>query len=196
MNEVLEAMGHPTHDIESYRRMVGDGVTVLARRALPPGAADDDATVEEAVRRMRTVYGRRWLETTRPYAGVPELLAELRRRELSTAVLSNKRDDATRFLVGRLFPDHRFDLVRGERAGVPLKPDPAAALAMCAKLEVRPDDVLYVGDTDTDVETGLRAHFVTIGAAWGFRDAAELQAAGAAAVIDHPLELLQHLDGR
>jgi phosphoglycolate phosphatase len=145
---------------------------------------------------MTRVYARRWLDTTRPYPDVPALLAALRRRGLRTALLSNKPDDATRHLAGRLFPEHRFDLVRGQRPGSPLKPDPTVALEVCSELGVRPGEVVYVGDSDTDVETGLRAGFRTVGASWGFRGADELRAAGADVVIDHPLELLAVLSGQ
>jgi phosphoglycolate phosphatase len=195
MNEVLEAMGHPPHPPESYRRMVGDGVAELARRALPSGREGEEA-VDEATRRMSEVYGRHWLDTTGPYPGVPELLAGLRRRRLRTAVLSNKRDEATRHLVDRLFPEHRFDLVRGERPGSPLKPEPGVALAMCAEIGVQPREVVYLGDTNTDIETGRRAGFRTVGASWGFRGADELRRAGADLVINHPCELLAVLAGQ
>lgn len=195
MNEVLEALGHPTHPTERYRWMIGNGMATLVRRALPPGSSSE-AVVEEACRRMTVVYSRRWLDTTRPYPDVPELLAGLRGRGLRTALLSNKPDDATRHLADRLFPQHRFDLVRGQRAGSPLKPDPTVAVAVCSELGVRPQEVVYLGDSDTDIETGVRAGFRTVGASWGFRGTDELRDAGADVVIDHPLELLTVIDGR
>jgi phosphoglycolate phosphatase len=192
MNEVLESMGHPTHPTEPYRRFVGDGIVMLARRALPPNAADQ-ASVEEAVRRMREVYGRRCLETTAPYPGIPELLKALRALELKTAVLSNKPDGATRQIVFRLFQGHAFDQVRGARSGIPLKPDPTSALDLLSELGARPADVLYLGDTKTDMQTGRRAGVLTVGVTWGFRDEDELRGSGSQHIIHHPLELLELL---
>ncbi len=194
MNAVLAARGHPAHPLEPYRRFVGDGMTNLVRRALPADASDEE-TVAQCVIEMREEYGRRLTAETRPYPGISELLAELRDRRLMTAVLSNKPDSATRVLVDRLLPEHHFDLVRGAVAGVPLKPDPTAALALCAELGVAPGDVLYLGDTDTDMATGRAAGMVTVGVGWGFRDADELLDAGALHVITEPLDLLGLIDG-
>ena len=194
MNAVLVARGHPVHPRESYRRFVGDGVANLVRGALPADASDEE-TVAQCVIEMREEYGRRLTAVTRPYPGIPELLAELRDRRLMTAVLSNKPDSATRVLVDRLLPEHHFDLVRGALPGVPLKPDPSAALALCAELGVAPGDVLYLGDTDTDMATGRAAGMVTVGVGWGFRDADELLDAGALHVITEALALLGLIDG-
>ena len=190
MNAALECMGFPTHPTESYRLFVGDGVVTLARRAVPPAMADE-ATIDEAVRRMRDEYARRWTDSTRPFPGVAELLAELRRRGRKTAVLSNKPDFATREIVRLLFGGFPFQTVRGATPDHPLKPDPTAALAICSDLGVDPSRALYVGDTDVDMETGRRAGMLTVGVTWGFRGVEELRNAGADRIIDHPLELLE-----
>lgn len=193
MNAVLAARGDPIHPVEAYRRFVGDGVVNLVRRALPTGAADDQ-TVAQCVIEMREEYGSRLTGTTRPYQGIAEVLDELRVRRVKTAVLSNKPDPATTSLVAMLFPAHRFDAVRGARPDAPLKPDPTAALELCAELGCRPESTLYVGDTDTDMATGRAAGMVTIGVAWGFREVGELLAAGARCVLRTPLDLIRLVD--
>lgn len=190
MNAALESMGFPTHPTESYRHFVGDGVITLARRTVPPTVVDE-ATIDEAVRRMREEYARRWTDSTRPFPGVPELLDALRRRGRMTAVLSNKPDFATQEIVRLLFGGFPFQAVRGASPDHPLKPDPTAALAICSDLRVDPSRALYVGDTDVDMETGRRAGMLTAGVTWGFRGIEELRKAGADRIIDHPLELLQ-----
>jgi phosphoglycolate phosphatase len=193
MNAVLAARGFPVHPVEPYRRFVGDGVTNLVRRALPAGSGDEE-TVAACVAEMREQYGLRLIGATRPYPGIPELLAELGARRLKTAVLSNKPDRATRTLVAMLFPDYAFDAVRGALPEVPLKPDPTSAIELCAGLGVGPRETLYVGDTDTDMATGRAAGMVTVGVAWGFRDVNELRDAGAWRVVRSPLDLIELLD--
>lgn len=189
MNDVLRSLGHPTHPRASYRRFVGDGMVNLVRRSLPPAAAGD-FSVEEALRQMRDAYRRRWLDTTVPYNGIPELLSELRALELRTAVLSNKPEAAACELVHRLFPEHPFDRVRGASPDIPLKPDPTAAFMILSEIDVQPRDALYLGDTNTDMQTGRRAGMFTVGVTWGFRDEGELRSSGAQSIIHHPLELL------
>lgn len=192
MNTVLNSMGLPTHSLSDYRGFVGDGITVLARRSLPDDARDD-ATVSACVARMREVYAGRSAEKTRPYDGMPELLDGLVARGLRLAVLSNKPHDLTVALVRDLLGAWTFDPVFGERAGVPRKPDPAAALEVAALLGLAPAEILYLGDTSIDMETAKAAGMPVFGVAWGFRDRAELSAAGADAVVDVPLDVLGHL---
>jgi phosphoglycolate phosphatase len=110
------------------------------------------------------------------------------------AVLSNKPDAFVGDVVHRYFPGHWFASVRGARPGVPMKPDPAAALQIAAALNLAPSSFLYVGDTNTDMQTARAAGMVAVGALWGFRTEEELRSAGAAHLIAKPHGLLGLLD--
>ncbi len=193
MNAVLASLGYPTHPRAPYRRFVGDGITMLVRRALPVAAAADEDLVERCVSLMRAEYARRQTDTTRPYPGIPGLLAELALRNRLTAVLSNKPDGPTRELVDALLAPHRFDAVLGARPEAPLKPDPTTALALADSLGVEPSRTAFVGDTDIDMATARAAGMTAVGVTWGFRDADELRAGGAHRVIDEPALLLAPL---
>ena len=195
MNAVLEGRGYPVHPQDSYRHFVGDGIEMLVRRALPPEVVNE-SNVADYVGLMRQEYSKRWLATTRPFAQIPELLATLHSRGIQTAVLSNKPDSPTRTLVGQLFTNHPFSVVRGERTGVPRKPDPTSTLEIISELGVSPQQTVFVGDTPIDMATGANAGTRTVGVTWGFRDANELLAHGAAHVIQRPLELLGVLGNR
>ncbi len=94
MNAVLEGLGHPIHSRDSYRYFIGDGIEKLVRRALPPESVNE-STVLEIAAAMRDEYSRRWLATTRPFPGIPKVLATLRFWGIKTAVLSNKPEFAT-----------------------------------------------------------------------------------------------------
>lgn len=193
MNAALVELGYPPHPLDSYKRFVGDGVEVLARRALPAEHRDEEA-VHACVAGMRRVYQVRADVDTRPYDGIPELLEVLRERGLALAVLSNKPDDLTRVVIDRYFGARCFDDVVGARAGVPHKPDPAAALEIAHRLSVKPSRFLYVGDTDTDMRTALAAGMCPVGAAWGFRSVDELTRNGARFIAETPKDVLRCLD--
>jgi len=194
MNAVLHELGHPIHPRKSYHHFVGDGIEMLVRRALPPEVVDG-IDLLDVVTAMRKEYSSRWLATTRPFPNIPELLAHLRSRGFRTAVLSNKPDFATRAIVGELFEEETFDVIRGALDEVPLKPNPAAALDIISLLGVEVTRSVIVGDTPIDIETGRMAGMRTVGVTWGFREARELIDAGADFVIHEPLELLGFLDG-
>jgi phosphoglycolate phosphatase len=186
MNAVLAAAGYPTHPVAAYRHFVGDGVATLVRRALPAGAKGRDAGVAA----MLQEYDRRWRAKTKPYPGVEILLDGLTARGLPFAILSNKPEDFTRLTTHALLGRWRFAAVWGVGPDVPPKPDPAGALALAAALRVPPAEILYVGDTNTDMETAVAAGMEPVGALWGFRDAAELAASGARVLVERPEDVL------
>jgi phosphoglycolate phosphatase len=193
MNSVLHQNGLPCHPVDRYRDFVGDGVEMLVHRALPP-EIDDEKRIACFVESMRSEYSERLLLTTRPFPEIPELLTFLHSRGIQTAVLSNKPDGPTRTMVGRLFAEHPFAAVRGERRGVPRKPDPTSTLEIIGELGVRPHQTLLVGDTPIDIATALNAGTRPVGVTWGFRTAQQLVDAGADRIIDLPSDLVDLVD--
>ncbi len=189
MNSTLAARGMPEHDLATYRRFIGEGVEVLARRAVPKDrAAEGDAVLAA----FRARYAEGLLDRTRPYPGVPEMLAALLRRGVRMGVLSNKPDLHTQKIVAALFP-RTFEAVSGERPGIPRKPDPRGLLELAAALGARPEAAALVGDSGIDLQTARAARMTAAGVTWGFRDEAELRASGADVIIRHPSELAEKL---
>ena len=139
---------------------------------------------------MDAEYARRWNAKTKPYAGVPQLLDELSRRQVPSAILSNKPEPFTLLAVKELLAAWSFHPIRGARPDTPRKPDPRGALAIAAELGASPADCLYLGDTDTDMKTAIAAGMYAAGATWGFRPGEELRTSGAQTLIDEPAALL------
>ncbi len=167
---------------------MGEGAEHLVRRALDAaGGATDD--IPALLLEYRERYAAQQHARSFPYAGIEAMLATLTARGVRLAVLSNKRDDFTRHLVAQRFGATPFVDVRGEREGVPRKPDPTAALELSRALDVPPARIGFVGDTKYDMLTAVAAGMYGIGVLWGFRGEAELRAAGARALIATPAEL-------
>jgi len=185
MNEALCELGYTGHARAAYRDYVGDGIIELARRALPP-TARGPAVVDSCVAAMRRIYAQRWNATTRPYAGIAELLDTLRESGTAIAVLSNKPHDMTTRVVAEILAPWRFASVVGARPGVARKPAPDAALWIAHEIQVPAERIAYVGDTGTDMKTARAAGMFAIGALWGFRDEGELLGSGAAALAQLP----------
>jgi len=192
MNHALEAMGFAPHPVDAYKYFVGDGVENEAKRALAGNHLDEE-TLAKCIKLARAEYARRWAEHTKPYPGIAELLDALTHRGVVMAILSNKPDDFTKLMVEKLLPGRQFEIVRGATDGVPIKPDPAAALAIAEQLNIQPIKFLYLGDTNTDMKTANNAGMFPVGALWGFRSADELVQNGAKAIADKPAELLKIL---
>ena len=84
-----------------------------------------------------------------------------------------------------------FDAVQGALPGVPLKPDPAALLALMDRLGAAKGETLFVGDSSVDIQTGKNAGLAACGVLWGFRTRAELEAEGADFIAERPEELAE-----
>lgn len=192
VNVSLGQLHLPTHPVAAYKYFVGDGIENLVRRALPDDRRDD-ATFEQCLSLVRAQYAERWADKTRPYSGVVKLLDALTARGTRRAVLSNKPAQFTQLCVDRLLAGWHFDMVVGASPDLPRKPDPTGALQVAERLGVAPAEILYLGDTGTDMETAVRAGMYPVGALWGFRPADELTAHGARRLIAAPLELLDLL---
>ena len=190
MNAALAGLGYPGRSIEECKQLVGDGLATFVERVLPPEARDNPAIAARLTERMRTEYKRRNAVKTKPYEGIAELLNVLTEWAMAMAVLSNKPHDSTVEIVKKYFPRWTFRAVFGARDGIPIKPDPAAALEIAQILNVAPAGILYLGDTNTDMWTADAAGMFAVGALWGFRTAAELKAAGAKILIRKPQDLL------
>jgi phosphoglycolate phosphatase len=195
MNAVLEELGYPTHPVDSYRTFVGDGIVNLVKRALPGGWQERAHREPELVARctdaMREQYEARWASRTAPYPGIPELLQELRARDVLLAVLSNKPHEFTERMVAHFFGADVFRVVLGAREGVPHKPDPTAVREILRAFAVDEAATLYVGDSSTDMDTALAAGVTSVGVLWGFRTKEELLEHGAHHLIERPKELLR-----
>ena len=189
-NDALHELGLAAMPFERYRELVGDGVRVLFERAI---AEEHRELREPGMLAFERHYALRYAETSRPYEGVAELLDQLVDRQVPMAILSNKPHTFTLRCVSELLGAWPFTPVFGYRDGLPKKPDPTVLLTMLREMKVDASEVLYVGDTDTDMRTATAAGCPAIGVAWGFRQVEELLRTGAQSVIDQPQELLKLL---
>ena len=186
MNRVLARFGLPTHPIEAYNTMVGNGARVLTERAIGERQDMFDAVYGE----YRKEYAAHTCDLTHPYAGIPEVINALKNLGLMLTVFSNKDEEDVVTVINYYFPDKPFKLLRGRIPEVPLKPAPDGALLIAKTLELLPEEVLYVGDTGTDMDCGHNANMTTVGVTWGFRSREELIKHQACHIIDRPEELL------
>ena len=192
-DEVMKRCGFGPYSEEQYKRFVGDGAAVLVERCLEAGGDTEHARFEEAYAEYRKVFEKYCMYQVRPYSGIRELLEELQKRDVRLAVLSNKPHLRTVEVIEAVFGKDCFDIVLGQTEGLRRKPAPDGVFYILERLGLKAGDVLYLGDTGTDMQTGKSAGVFCVGALWGFRDRAELEENHADAVIASPLELLAYL---
>ena len=189
-NYALEQCGYPTVPLEEYNMLVGRGIDNLFRGALPEGHKDEDM-----VAKMRSIfvpyYNEHKCDFTKPYEGIMEALEVLSAKGLRFAVASNKYQEGTEQLVEKFFGKYDFVRILGQRDGKPIKPDPLiVAEAMEGMPGITADEVIYCGDSDVDMQTGIGAGVRTIGVTWGFRSREELLANNPWLLVDKAEEIL------
>jgi len=186
-NHALEQTGYATHPIADYPRMVGNGINNLIRRALP-----ELERTEENILRVRAqfvpYYNAHNCDYTRPYEGIPELLATLKAQGHQLAVASNKYQAATEKIVEHFFPGV-FDVILGEREGIERKPNPQIVFDILSTLTIK-HSTLYIGDSLVDKETAANANVPFVACSWGFVSRDTLIEAGVTRIIDKPEDLL------
>jgi phosphoglycolate phosphatase len=187
VNFVLKKHNLPVHELEDYKMMIGNGIEKLVERALPKEISKSE--FDNYLTEIKTVYKKNQIAKTKPYDGIIEMLKELEKNKISLNILSNKPIEFTIMVVKHFFSDIKFDNVLGARPNIPIKPNPHAVFEIIENLKLQKEDVLYVGDTGTDIQTANAAELNSVGVLWGFRGLEELMENEAEFIINKPQEL-------
>ena len=186
-NYALRTHNMPEHSIEDVRMFVGNGVKKLMERAIPNGI--ENPLFEDVYATFRQHYLEHNLDTTKPYEGIPELLAELKARGKKLAIVSNKFYAATQELARHFFPD-TIEVAIGERENIKKKPAPDTVIEALRQLGASRETAVYIGDSDVDIMTAKNCDMPCVSVLWGFRDKKFLTEHGATFFVEKPSQLL------
>lgn len=177
-NQALEEAGLPTHPVESYRYFVGGGRAVLLEKSMPKESQTPEM-LEKVGNRYNEIYNEVCRNHSKAYDGVLEMLDQLHAKGIKTAVATNKPNAMCQDVMKSVY-GARIDLAYGQLDEIAHKPDPAVVYRIMEELGVTDKaDVIYVGDSNVDIFTGINAGVTTVGVLWGFRPREELEEAGA-----------------
>ena len=199
LNHSLNACGYAGRTMEEVRSFVGNGVAVLIAKAMPEELkegidtdaakqaefADRCVAVGEAFRAFYIEHGE---DNTKPYNGIVELLTELKKNGIKTAVVSNKVKEAVDRLNARLFAG-LIDETLGDEAGLKLKPEPDMLLCALDRLSIDKSEAVFVGDGDADILAAARAELPCISVCYGYRTEDYLRAKGGKVFAHNASEL-------
>lgn len=186
VNHTLAHYEYPLRTLDEVRNFVGNGVRVLLTRAFPAGTSD--AMIEEALVIFREHYSVHMYDHTCLYDGIETMLFDLKEAGYRLAIVSNKMDSAVKDLAASFF-NGTIDLAIGAPKEHK-KPDPYTVLKVMKNFSCTPEECIYVGDSEVDIQTARNASLRCVGVAWGFRGHDFLKEHGTDFIIDHPSELL------
>lgn len=187
-NFALKKFNSPEITLEQTRSFVGNGVRKLIERAIPNGEQNPD--FEKCLNTFKEHYSKTMYQKTVAYDGIEDMLTELKKRGVKTGVVSNKFDTAVKELCKNYF-DGLIIVAIGESPNVRKKPAPDSVLKAMKILGAKPENTLYVGDSDVDIQTAKNTNLKSVGVTWGFRDRELLEEEGADFIINTPCELLE-----
>lgn len=193
-NYALKEFGIEPIETEKFKYFAGNGAKVLVRRMLEYRNCYSEELFEKVYLFYMQSYDANPTYLTEPFDGICELLSELNNRGISSAVISNKPDFAAKSVCKEKFEEGLLNVVRGQIDNIKVKPDIEGVMLVMDAIGVNANEVLYIGDTDVDMQTGKNLGAYTVGVLWGFRDAKELNANGADELVSHPAEILHIIE--
>jgi phosphoglycolate phosphatase len=186
INAMLSHLGKPPLPEAVIASYIGDGATMLVRRALgePEGDIHDQEFVEAALTYFLDYYRIHKLDFTYVYPGVIEALEAIRQTHpaLSMAVLTNKPVRPSRDICAHFALDRFFFQNYGGNSFHTKKPDPTGLLALIAEASllhrphsakappaapIHPSQTVMIGDSDVDILTARNCGARTIGCTFG-----------------------------
>ena len=191
VNLTLARYGLGPIDDEHTKVFVGDGYQKLLKRALNFCGDTELTHLEDALLTYEALFKENCLYRIEAYDGMKELLEFLKSQNVKIAVVTNKAQQRAEENLDLVFGKNYFDMVIGEREGIKKKPDPSGVLLTAETLGVSTDECLYLGDTNTDMETGQNAGMDTVGVTWGFRERRELEELKPKYLVDDPRDVIE-----
>lgn len=175
LNQSLKKFGLPQISLESLKNYLGNGAKTLVRRAVGGNDGFFDEIYADYIQNFSNCDN----ALTKLYAGEAEALNNFKASGIKLAIISNKPQIATERVVKQHLCNFGFDAVIGQKEIIPLKPDPSSTLELIKEIGVEKEEVLFVGDGETDVLTAVNAGIRCVSVLWGYRSRVQLEAAGA-----------------
>ena len=188
MNRALAACGLPTHEQKVVETFLGGGIRDAVTQATPDGTSEE--MIQKVLDLYRDDYVAHCTEKTRLYDGVREMVDCFAAQGMEMVVLSNKTEATAQKIVAHFFPNGEFKAAFGRVADRPLKPHPDAAKPVLEVLGLAPEEIAYVGDSNTDILFAKAVGMLPVATPWGYRSREELVEAGAEKIAEHPMDLL------
>ena len=190
MNLVLKRHGFMVHDLSAYQKFVGNGIKKLVERALPNKTENLDYYYELYLME----YGKKFMDQSKLYEDVYEVLKELNKKSIPIAIHTNKLQRYLNDIKEHYFDGIDFVSLVGDQSDLKHKPNPFHAIKIAQEMEINPSKIFFVGDSDVDMKTAVCAGMIPVGVSWGFRSVEELKEEGAQFILKDMKSLLDVLE--
>lgn len=192
LNTLLRQEGYSTLPYEDIRPVASHGSPALL--SLGFGVSTKDPNYPPLQKRFLQLYQDNIARETALFEGMEEVLSTLKEAKIPWGIVTNKPAFLTEPLLEKLNLTHRAACIVSADTTPFSKPHPAPMLHACKIIQHEPEQCIYIGDAQRDIEAGKNANMQTITALYGYLgDLDEPDAWQANAVIHHPRDILQWL---
>ena len=193
VNYAMRACDLKERTLDEVRSFAGNGIAMLIRRSAS-GASEE--TIQKALEIFKEYYKEHCQVKTKPYDGILEMLKTLEENQVKTAIVSNKADFVVKELQ-KIYFTNRIPIAIGENeaAGIQKKPAPEMVYKALEELHSKPEEAVYIGDSEVDIETAKNSGMDAIIVTWGFREKKYLKEQGATVIVDSVKELIREVLG-
>lgn len=181
-------------DEEHTKLFVGDGAEELVKRVLIYRGDKKLNLYKSAINEYIKLFKKYSLYNVTAYDGIKNLLKYLKEKNIYISVLSNKPHERAIENVEKIFGKDYFNFILGAKENIQLKPNPQGVFIILDKFNIKNEQCLYFGDTNTDMKTGIAAGVETVGVTWGFRKRKELEEFKPKYIIDRPEEIIPFIE--
>lgn len=195
VNGMLADMGRDPYTVERVLDWVGEGAPRLVDRALAggPGGGSPDGEARRGLALFYQHYSAAVCVHSAPYPHARRVLEALRGRGVLLGCVTNKPEQLSRSLLDALGMAPLFDVLVGGDTLAFRKPRPEPIHHACRSLQLRPEDIVYVGDSVTDCRAANAAGVPMIAVTYGYNRGVDLTQSSCAAMIDSLGELPEAL---
>ena len=189
INKMLEHFGYPQLSNREIMQYIGNGAKNLVKRSIKVELSEKE--LDEKLEYYNYIYTAAPSDNTCVFNGLDEVINQLKERGYKTGILTNKPQMTTDKVCEKYLSNLKFDIIVGQREGVPIKPDPTSLNQMLKDFNVEKQNAYFVGDGETDALTAKNAGINGISVLWGYREKAQLESVGATVFASSPKELLK-----
>ncbi len=193
-NKMLRNYGFPEHEIEKYIRWIGNGARKLVIASLPPNANVSEDRLWDYIHDYSKIYAQNIAVKTKLYEGISDVLDYLAANKIPISINTNKPHDLTKIICEKYLQSWSFKYIYGHNGNFLKKPNPQAALAIAKGLDIKPENILFIGDSAVDIKTAKKAGMPCLGVRWGYGNQKLMEELGCENMINSPSQIIKFIE--
>ena len=170
MNYVLKKYNYRLITLDMAKQNIGTGIRNFIKKSIND---ESNNNIDNMFNDFMDYYSKNYNNKTKLYDGIYDIVYNLKKDGYILGVISNKRYEILNNLVNDYFRD-LFSFVIGDGSGFKKKPDNESILYIINRYNINKEELLYIGDSDTDIITINNSGCMGLIVSYGYRKYEEL----------------------